>query len=126
MVDFVFDKSKHEFTGHGQTWPVRSGIPGQYKPTPNGIYTLPKNVLMAGMPGYGVPFNSKYSRPPYSFSDKRGFSWFLWLGKDNLGVHPDGNVPGTEGCIGILGDGTIKLFYLLKSLRNKNIVIQIK
>ena len=86
----------------------------------------PKNALMAGKPGLGVPHDNKYAKPPYSFSDKKGFSWFLWLGKDNLGVHPDGNVPGTEGCIGILGDDTSTLFNKLKMMKNKNIVIQVK
>ena len=126
MVDFVYDKSKQEFSGRGQNWKVRSGLPGRYQPTPNGLYTLPKNALMSGKSGFGVPHDGKYAKPPYSFSDKKGFSWFLWLGKANLGIHPDGNVPGTEGCIGILGDDTSNLFNKLKTMKQKQIVVLVK
>jgi hypothetical protein len=66
MADFVYDKTKKTFVGHGQNWKVRSGIPGSYSPTPNGLYTAPKGSLMAGAPGYGVPHDPKYAKAPYS------------------------------------------------------------
>ncbi len=116
MANFVYDKTKKTLVGHGQTWRVRSGIPGSYSPISNGLYTAPKGSLMAGTPGHGVPYDSKYAQLPYSFRDKKGFSWFLWLGSGNLGVHPDGNVPGTRGCVGIVDDDTTPLFNKLKQL----------
>ena len=119
MANFVFDKSRSTFEGHGQTWKVRSGIPGRYSPLPNGLYAVPKGSLMSGTPGLGVPHDPKYAQPPYRFTDKAGFSWFLWLGIGDLGVHPDGNVPGTMGCIGIADDDTKPLFYKLRQLNNE-------
>lgn len=116
MANFIYDKSKKTLEGHGQKWSVNSGIPGRYSPITNGVYTAPKGALMAGTPGQGVPYEPKYSKAPYSYTDKKNFSWFLWLGKDNLGIHPDGNVPGTKGCIGIVDADTKSLFEKLKQL----------
>ena len=116
MADFIYDKSKGTLEGHGQSWIVRSGIPGSYTPIANGVYTAPKGSLMSGQPGYGVPHDVKYSKPPYSYTDKKNFSWFFWLGTGNLGIHPDGNVPGTKGCIGVVDNDTKPLFDKLKQL----------
>jgi hypothetical protein len=126
MADFVYDKTKKTFVGHGQNWKVRSGIPGSYSPTPNGLYTAPKGSLMAGAPGYGVPHDPKYAKAPYSYRDKKGFSWFFWIGSGKLGIHPDGNVPGTKGCIGIVEDDTKSLFDKLKQLNSGPVTIQVK
>lgn len=123
MADFIYDKSKKTIEGHGELWQVRSGIAGRYKPIANGVYTAPKNALMAAKSGFGVPSDIKYSMPPYAFRDKRGFSWFFWLGQGNLGIHPDGNLPGTEGCIGILKDDTKPLFDKIKKLNSNRAVI---
>ena len=117
---------KNTLVGYRQTWKVRSGIPGSYHPIANGLYTVPKESLMAGTPGHGVPYDSKYARSPFSFRDKKGFSWFLWLGSGNLGVHPDGNVPGTKGCIGIIDEDTKPLFDAFKKLNLVSITILVK
>lgn len=126
MVDFVYDKKNNTLTGHNNTWKVRSGIPGKYSPTPTGMYTIPVGALMAGVSGYGAPHNNKYAAAPYSYRDDRGFSWFLWMGVDNLGIHPDGNVPGTKGCIGIIDDDTMSLFNIFKQLNISEIIRQVK
>ena len=118
MADYLYDKAKKTLVGHGQTWKVRSGIPGKYKPISNGLYTAPMGSLMTGVPGHGVPYKPKYAKSPYSYRDKKGFSWFLWLGIGNLGVHPDGNVPGTKGCVGIVDDDTKPLFNKFKQLNS--------
>ena len=118
MTDFTYDKSKETLEGHGQKWDVNSGIPGKYASIPNGVYIVPKGSLMAGQPGNGVPHDKKYSKAPYSYRDKNAFSWFLWLGKGDLGIHPDGNITGTKGCIGIVNDDTRPLFNKLKQLNS--------
>jgi len=47
-----------------------------------------------------VPENDPYT-------DKSGFGWFARLipqfetERSGFGIHPDGNVPGTRGCIGL-------------------------
>ena len=66
-----------------------------------------------------------------AFRDPSGFAWFAALtptGQPNaegkliphtdrtgLGIHPDGNVPGTQGCIGIVEKDTRSLFDLLNT-----------
>jgi len=126
MADFIYDKKKNTLTGHGESWSVRSGIPGKYSPTPAGLYTIPKGALMAGSTGHGVPHNAKYALPPYSYRDNKGFAWFLWIGVGNLGIHPDGNIPGTKGCIGITKSDTKALFNKFKSLNTKAITLLVK
>jgi hypothetical protein len=120
MPDFIYEKAKNILTGHGQTWTVRSGILGSYSPLESKLYTAPPGSLMADSPGHGVPYDDKYNRAPFSYSDKSGFGWFLWLGVGNYGIHPDGNVPGTRGCIGIVGNNTESLFEKLKELNNNS------
>lgn len=126
MADFIYDKQKGNLKDHGESWNVRSGIPGKYSPTPNGTYTIPKDALMSGTAGQGVPHNSKYSKLPYSYKDAKGLSWFLWIGSGNLGIHPDGNVPGTKGCIGISDSDTKALFDKFKKLNIKALTLQVK
>ena len=126
MTDFIYDKSKGTLIGHGQTWHVKSGTNKIFNPIVNGTYTAPTGALMTGKPGFGVPFDNKYNIAPFSYRDKKAFSWFLWLGKENLGIHPDGNVPGTKGCIGITDNDTKKLFDLFKELNKKPITVLVK
>jgi hypothetical protein len=113
-VDFIYEQGT--LTGYDTTWSARSGIDGTFAPVPPGYYLAPMGALMAGEEGYGVPCDPKYAEPPYAFRDSQGFSWFLWLGVRGLGIHPDGNIPGTEGCIGITDSDTRALFDKLKSL----------
>lgn len=126
MPDFIYDKKSRKLTGHGETWEVRSGIPGEYTPTPNGLDTVPPGALMSGQAGLGVPHDPKYAKAPFAYRDKKGFSWFFWLGKGDLGIHPDGNVPGTKGCIGIVEADTRPLFNKLKSLSQRQITVQVQ
>jgi hypothetical protein len=34
-------------------------------------------------------------------------------------IHPDGNLPGTEGCIGILGQNALELYEMLMSIHTE-------
>jgi hypothetical protein len=115
-VDFIYDIDLGTLTGHDMTWPTVSGIDARYEPLPCGYYLAPQGSLMASDPSHGVPFHPKYGEPPHAFRDPQNFSWFLWLGVRNLGIHPDGNIPGTEGCIGITSEDTKPLFNKLKEL----------
>lgn len=124
MANFIYDKKTGTLTGHGENWNVRSGIPGKYDPISNGTYTIPKGALMTDKTGTGVPHNKKYSSRAYK--DGKGLHWFLWLGKGNLGIHPDGNVPGTKGCVGITNSDTKSLFYKLKQLNVSSLTLQVK
>ncbi|THB63219.1 MAG: hypothetical protein D6B27_12695 [Gammaproteobacteria bacterium] len=64
------------------------------------------DIYEASWLGYEVPYDSKYSQSPYSYRDKKGFSWFLRFGSKNQGIHPDENVSRTKGCIGIVDTKT--------------------
>jgi len=46
VTTFVYNKTKNTLEGQGQTWRVRSGIPGSYNPISNGLFTAPKGSLM--------------------------------------------------------------------------------
>lgn len=76
---------------------------------PNGIYQVPRSGLMnkSGKKG---------------FCDLSGNCWFQYIDpqfptdRTELGIHPDGNVPGTRGCIGLLEPDTINWYKAFKSL----------
>lgn len=71
----------------------------------------------------GVPQNNKYNAP--SYQDAKKFGWFLWIGKNNLGIHPDGGPKGTLGCIGLTADDTRSLFEKFRADYNKEIILTV-
>ncbi len=131
MADIVFKKKTGQLeclgtfgAGKKRKWSVASGIPGKYASLSNKLYTVPPKSLMVGTKHVaGVPFDKKYAAA--SFKDKKGFGWFLWLGEGDLGIHPDGNVPGTKGCIGITDSDTQEFFDILKGAINRQLVVKV-
>ena len=113
IADMTFTIGSGELIGLGGKWTATSGT-SSLAPLKTGFYTAQKGSLMTGQPGYGVGVDPKYSEEPYRYRDKKGFDWFLWLGEGNLGLHPDGNVVGTLGCIGVQDDDTSDLFDRIK------------
>jgi len=101
----------------GKTWPAKSGPWGRGS-APKGEYTIGETT--------GLP--SIQETEPYT--DKTGNSWFTPIeptfqtNRTSLGVHPDGNVPGTEGCIGATEKDTSSLKEALKRARGKKIVVK--
>ena len=73
-------------------------------PLPAGQYTLG--------PAIDIDPTAPENAP---FMDGEGNAWFAKLtptfdtDRSGFGVHPDGNVPGTLGCIGILRDDTTEI-----------------
>jgi hypothetical protein len=125
MADLVFSKSKGTLTAFGKTWPAVSGIPGKHQPLPPGSYSVCPGSLMTGTEQVqGVGFNKKYAFPAYK--DRTGFGWFLWLGRGNLGIHPDGNVPGTQGCIGITAINTRELFEEFRKRNGQSLSVSVE
>ena len=124
MADLTFNKKTGSLKGFGRTWKAVSGVPGKVPALPSGAYSVRPRSLMTGtVEVAGVGFNTKYAAPAYK--DRRGFGWFLWLGKGNLGIHPDGNVPGTKGCIGVKKPDTTDLFEELKKRNNRSLGVAI-
>ena len=124
MADFIFHKNTGLLQHGSQQWPAVSGG-GRYQALQSKIYHVPANSLMSGTDhSAGVPYNSKYAHK--AFKDINNFGWFQWLGEAGLGIHPDGNVPGTEGCIGIKTPNTRALFDLLKQFKNRSFTLEVK
>jgi hypothetical protein len=126
MSDIVYDKAKKILIVGKDEWQAVSGIEKKYKPIAEGQYTAPKGALMAGQKGLGVPTHNQYNQQPFSYRDGKGLSWFLWLGKGNLGIHPDGNVPGTKGCIGVTAEDTRPLFNKLKQMNIRPLTVIVR
>lgn len=98
------------------TWPVNTGgfrskdtrvPPGKPTRLPRGIYdvTFPRRREHPGMvrQGFGFSFNLEPKFP---------------TNRSHIRIHPDGNNPGTEGCIGVMGTRSEleKMYRLLSEL----------
>ena len=125
MTKLVYDKSTGKLTAFGKTWTVLSGT-GTIDPLANKTYTAPAHALMTGTKKTvaGVSSHSKYDKD--SYTDAKGFSWFLWIGQGNLGIHPEGGATGTLGCIGITEDDTRPLFDDIKAVMHNPITVEVK
>lgn len=125
MPKLVFDKSTGKLTGFGKSWNAKSGT-SKIKALANKTYTAPANALMTGTKKTvaGVPSHKKYDKD--SYTDDNGFSWFLWIGEGNLGIHPEGGAAGTLGCIGITDGDTRDLFDKIKAVRSQKIEVEVK
>ena len=101
----------------GLSWPARSGPYGCGK-LPAGKYIIKRPVVIKSE---AAKFNS--------YRDKTGFAWWCRLTpcfkteRTGLGIHPDGNVPGTRGCIGITLDDTRPVFEALRNCEDKMLIV---
>ncbi len=100
-----------------QFWNAISG-PHRNGRLPSGIYTIGQAVQLAKAPE-NVPY-----------TDPSGNAWWCPLTpqfsttRTKLGIHPDGNVFGTEGCIGIQGIYTLDCFNALSGQSGISIVVK--
>jgi len=123
MATLHFDRGSLQLTGFGEQWRAVSGG-GSFAALEAGSYACPAGSLMVGTEtAPGAHYNDKYADDPYV--DDFGLGWFLWLGVGDLGIHPDGNVPGTRGCIGVQTRNTRPLFDLLRNVSSSEIVVQV-
>jgi RHS repeat-associated protein len=99
QIFYILDDNGNIF----DSWPAVSGIPGRFDPLPTGPYDV----------GNPVPVSAN----PYC--DSSGNCWWVPITPQfdtkstGLGIHPDGNIYGTEGCIGVLCDDTGILWEIL-------------
>ncbi len=110
MADLEFDRAKGVLTWDKKSlkWQAVSGPFGAGS-LPAGLYEVSRREI--------TDYTNKVSKP---FRDKTNKGFFIPIypkfqtnrGKNGgrLGIHPDGNTPGTEGCIG-LTDSTTKTFH---------------
>jgi hypothetical protein len=124
MPDLIYNKGTQRLSGFGKIWTVRCGGEG-YATLQNKIYSVPPLSLMVGTEHVsGAIYHEKYNQDCYK--DENGLGWFLWLGEDDLGIHPNTNIAGTKGCIGIVGSCTRDLFDLLRERSNQTVSVQVE
>lgn len=92
-----FSKLSGRLTWNGASYAAISG-PYRTGALPEGSYTVRvRHVVVGGA------LSSSFKDP------KTGNAWFIPISPDfetdrsGLGIHPDGGIPGTEGCIGLRG-----------------------
>jgi len=100
----------------GRSWSARSGDWGKGH-LPNGDYRIGSTTAIA-------------SASNASFRDPCNFAWWCPLtpmfptGRTSLGIHPDGGVPGTEGCIGISDDDTRSAYDALRNSKGDTLSVK--
>ncbi len=102
---------------NGNNWHAISGPYGKGK-LPSGQYLITEPVEIKSIA-------NKYN--PYR--DKTGFAWWCRIKpqfetvRSGFGIHPDGNIPGTLGCIGIRLDNTKEVFDALQNNKDKILIV---
>jgi len=102
----------------GLFWPAVSGPFGRGR-LPCGEYRIAEPVEITSKA-------LKYE--PYR--DKTGFAWWCRLTplfeteRSGFGIHPDGNIPGTLGCIGITLDDTREVFEKIFKSEDKILIVK--
>jgi hypothetical protein len=101
MADLDFDRTKKvlSWPAKNLTWNAVSG-PFGAGPLPVGLYDIARREITEYTNKVDVPYRDKtgmgFFVPIYpKFQTNRGKTG------GRLGIHPDGNKPGTLGCIGI-------------------------
>jgi RHS repeat-associated protein len=115
-LDWVYDTgtgtlSQTDSNGNvTNSWPAGSGPWGNGQ-LPPGDYTLPSGPVPV------LPIHPNQS----SYCDGAGNCWWQPItpnfptNRNGLGIHPDGNVPGTAGCIGAKNNDTTDLYDALRN-----------
>ncbi len=102
----------------GKSWKAASGPYGKGR-LEKGIYTI----------GTMVDVNPPNYRKG-AFKDSAGNAWFCPIKSDStstrkgLGIHPDGSVPGTEGCIGLTEMDTSSAYSKLKQAKGEKLEVK--
>ena len=96
MQDATFSNSLRKLSWKNRSWDAVSGPWGKGV-LPNGVYTIERRKLTEYTTNIGN-----------GFKDETGKGYFIPLtptfdigGRTGFGIHPDGNKPGTKGCVGI-------------------------
>ena len=127
MADLIFDRKQKNLS-----WPFKKlswgAVSGPFGagPLPPGLYDIARREI--------TEYTNKVEMP---YRDKTGMGFFVPIypkfatsrGKSGgrLGIHPDGNIPGTLGCIGIT-DANARSFYnaIKQSAPGIKLTLQVK
>lgn len=101
----------------GQEYPAISGPHGRGR-LPSGEYEIGGGDIVGK------------SHPNYnSYLDEKGKAWWVPLkpkfktDRDGFGIHPDGNVIGTLGCIGVRSKDTGQVYEELKKTKGHTLIV---
>lgn len=106
----------------GKLWDLTSGRGWAATSGPFGKGKAPKGKYMVGEVKAIDPSANK------SFRDPDGLAWFAPLtpefqtDRSSLGLHPDGGVEGTEGCVGLRGS-TKEFYDWLLASKNVTLIV---
>lgn len=106
-------------SAHGQLL-----FPEQQKSVPFRTGPWGKGALPTGTYQMEKPVALDSGKVAAGYKDEAGLAWWAKLvpsfktDRTGLGIHPDGNVPGTLGCIGITLEDTKATYDLLVTLAN--------
>ena len=127
MADLIFDTKKKQlfWPAKNKTWNAVSGPFGAGR-LPLGLYDIARREI--------TQYTNQAQAP---YKDKIGMGFFLPIypkfntnrGKTGgrLGIHPDGNKPGTLGCIGITNENTKDFHDAIKLVPvNMPLILQVK
>lgn len=117
-MKFKFDGNQISFVVGSVILFKWSAVTGPYGngPLPDGVYNI-----------------KVFVHPPQASYKRDYFGWFMPLipqfktHRTGLGVHPDGNVPGTLGCIGITERDYLfyaLVVFMLESLK-KDVIVEV-
>jgi hypothetical protein len=99
------------------TWRARSGPMGEGF-LPSGPYTIDALVEYV-----------KHSKEMRDYRDRAGNGWWCPITpqfpthRNGLGIHPDGGMPGTHGCIGITDFDTSSAKRMLKQAVGDKLIV---
>src|SRR5690606_2117384 len=123
MADLTFSISQRNLVWHskGLSWIAVSG-PYGLKALPVGIYDIKRREITTYSSAIGN-----------SFKDKSGNGFFLPISprfkttRTGLGIHPDGGIPGTLGCIGLQDHNTENFYRTIESISpSSSITLEVK
>ena len=90
-----------QVTVNGHTYDFRSGGHGRGS-LPPGSYTVTPHMWSRSTRGMTV------DGVGYSFALSNKFDARVGGTRTELRIHPDGGTPGTNGCVGIVGNGAVQ------------------
>lgn len=109
MSDFRYKRSEGKLTWGTESYTAVSGPHGKGQ-LPNGTYTVKTRNVVTG------------NHLSSSFRAEDGNAWFIPIepvfstNREGLGIHPDGGISGTLGCIGLTGNDAVKFWSRWNSL----------
>ena len=113
---FTFQCNGFLISPNGAFWPARTGPHGKGA-LPDGHYRITKPTI----------------RTKAAYRDKKGFCWFCHIpskvinkvwNRYEFGIHPDGSVAGTMGCIGLTDSDTRSAYNALSKTSTKDLIVK--